>query len=444
MSVPIAYICGQADAIRAKIDAKLIELNVGPDLDESGLEAAQKGTLTRWRNELIKLEQQIITLHAAEEARRQEQKEAELQKRLEMERATLMQFEHKPGLVSGGDKNVAKAEPAGNLKLLKSDMDQQPELTPRLDVAIFVRKMGVVYKSHVEGEPSLLKTFLMMVEQKMHTSYRQTFQARDASVTVDTWAEMRDYLLRTHKSNSTIFQELGQFNELQLEKGEKLTDFGARIETVGAECKIVIAAKFKEMCKREMNVDDLFDMLYSDTFIKSLQSNARYSAYYNDIVRDLDTCYKVSDIAARASTMAKRKVDTETVGSSSTALMASSPGSLESRMESLAKTMESVVSKVFMAKGVKDAQSTNKSADANKQKSSPSWRFLSWDKKVKDPEFIKWSGERDCKFGDKCARDKCTFKHPTSGGGARGGGAQGGNTSSSYYTNLQVDLSNLH
>ena len=397
MSVPIAYICGQADVIRAKIDAKLIEQNVGEDLDESGLEPAQKTTLTRWRNELVKLEQQIITLHAAEEAKRQEQKEAELQKRLEMEKATLMLFEHKPGPVSGGDKNVAKAEPAGNLKLLKSDMDQQPELTPRLDVAIFVRKMGVVYKSHVEGEPSLLKTFLMMVEQKMHTSYRQTFQARDASVTVDTWAAMRDYLLRTHKSNSTIFQELGQFNELQLEKGEKLTDFGARIETVGAECKIVIAAKFKEMCKREMNVDDLFDMLYSDTFIKSLQSNTRYSAYYNDIVRDLDTCYKVSDIAARASTMAKRKVDTESLVSSSTVLMAKSPDSLESRMDSLAKSMKIIEASM--------AQS-----DPGRHE-EPSWRSLPWKKRILDPEFIKWSGERDCKFGNKCADAKCPFKH---------------------------------
>ena len=51
MPLPLLYLCNRVDALEAKIDEKLLELDLGPDDDEGSLAKGQRGALTRWRNE---------------------------------------------------------------------------------------------------------------------------------------------------------------------------------------------------------------------------------------------------------------------------------------------------------------------------------------------------------------------------------------------------------
>ena len=136
--------------------------------------------------------------------------------------------------------------------------------------------------------------------------------------------------------------------------------------------------------------------------------------------------------------MAKRKVDMDPVTShTNTVLIAQKTTSIEERIDALAKTME-----VYMVNGDKHAtprNSQSSTGNSSKQHKS-SWNsYDSWEKKVKNPDFVKWARDRMCRADNDCVRDVCPFKHSTVGGGARTDGVAPGK----YYASNQIDLTNL-
>ena len=151
MPLPLLYLCNRVDTLDAKIDEKLLELDLGPDDDEGSLAKGQRGTLTRWRNEKATLVAEIELRHTAEQAEKKRQHEAEFERRLEMERQALSQCDNKASTVAGGDNNGATSELTGAIKAMNLDVRNQLSFSPTVDVASFTRSMQMAWSTHCKS-----------------------------------------------------------------------------------------------------------------------------------------------------------------------------------------------------------------------------------------------------------------------------------------------------
>ena len=313
------------DDLRARV-AKLHELidNRQDEIDREILEntSGNKAAITRWKNEVKELLPIIRTKcqAAREEALRvaKENRDRKLQAELEAIRSRVT-GESKPD-VSG------QSRLRDHSMNMSRDVLSQPMLDPTIDVAVFCRQMSVVFNTHCTKVPELEADFMRVVEQRLCAQYRRSYQLNTNDKPKETWAEMEQYLLSMHKSSSTIFQELSNVEGLQMGSTELLRDFAARLKTAGGDTAVIVKCKFREMAGRDLNVDDMFELFMSSTLIKQMMSHNVYSSYFDQIVRDLDSVYRVEDVAAKASLLADRQVKSNTaVTSESRVYMASKP-----------------------------------------------------------------------------------------------------------------------
>ena len=363
---------------------------------EVELTAGAKGVITRWKNKLKEFEEELA--------------------KLDEPKPVVPPITTPPPVTD----TQGQSRLRDFLQQMSRDVLAQPVLNPALDVAVFVRRMGVVHHSHCTDHPNLEADFVRMVEQMLCPDYRHSYQANNMKKPIKTWTAMEAYLLATHKSNSTVFQELGQLDKLTLGRDEYLRDFSARVRAVGGDVSVVIKSKFKDMQKRDMNVDDLFEILMSDCMIKQMQAHPVYQTHFDSIVKDLDTTFKVEEVAGKASLYADRQVKPQIpiVSSAPQAYVAMSP--TDDRITQLEKTLKSFAAKL-------DKQNDESSSSSNNQKRP--WKPLR--ELIKDPDFVKNAKTKQCKIEEKhgnCDRTEfvCPFKHSKK--------------SSSFFTQISSDM----
>ena len=395
--------------LQEQIDKRHDEIDRGVLENTSG----NKGAITRWENEIKLLLPIIMTkcTAAKEEARRVAKENSD--RRLEAE----LEVIRNRGTVD------SKPDVSGQSRLrdysmnMSRDILSQPMLDPTIDVAVFCRHMSVVYHTHCTKMPELETDFMRVVEQRLCAQYRRSYQMNTTDKPIETWAEMEKYLLRMHKSSSTIFQELATVEGLHMGATELLRDYAARLKTVGGDTAVIVKAKFLEMNKREPTVDDMFELFMSNTLIKQMMSHSVYSSYFDQIVKDLDTAYRVEDVAAKASLLADRQVKANTtVTSESRVYMASQTPevTLDTIKETVATAMRS------FAAGQKRPSSTSDS-DGKKKKTSKKYKTFR-ERCEKDKEYCDAAKDKPCRNeadNGSCTRGSwCPFKHSQ----ARGGG----------------------
>lgn len=361
------------------------------DKESAALEAnveltnGAKGVVTRWKNSRAALEKQLAELEDAKPV--------------------------VPPAVQPITAPVIDTQGQSRLRDLTQQMSRdvlaQPVLNPALDVAVFVRRMGVVHHSHCTDHPNLEADFVRMVEQMLCPDYRHSYQANNMEKPIKTWTAMEAYLLATHKSNSTVFQELGQLDKLTMGRDEYLRDFSARVRAVGGDVSVVMKSKFKDMQKRDMNVDDLFEILMSDCMIKQMQAHPVYQTHFDSIVKDLDTTFKVEEVAGKASLYADRQVKPHIpiVSTAPQAYAATTPA--DDRIAQLEKTLQSFAAKL-------DNHNSQKPQSGSKKHKRRSHKPLT--ELIKDPEFVKKAKTMPCRREEihgSCDRTDlvCPFKH---------------------------------
>merc|ERR1712035_271451 len=107
--------------------------------------------------------------------------------------------------------------------------------------------MNMVYATHIKVTPSLESDFVTLVEQHIATAYRVQLQKyTDDNGRFEKWTDMRDYLLKSHKSCSTIFQELQRVSTMPMKQNESVREFSARVKQISDDAQTVISAKYKE------------------------------------------------------------------------------------------------------------------------------------------------------------------------------------------------------
>ena len=138
--------------LESKIDAKLDAV----DHDESKL-GTHKASVTRWKNKVIKLDEDIVKY------------ETEIQTLRTTKTETSESTNH---VQSGGGASSLSKE----LKTLQHDFSTHPRFSQKLDVAVFTRHMQVLYDTHVADCKGLESDFCKLVTCHIDTSYRVQLQ----------------------------------------------------------------------------------------------------------------------------------------------------------------------------------------------------------------------------------------------------------------------------
>ena len=379
-----------------KIDSKLDAV----DGDESKL-GTHKASVTRWRNKMDQIQTEIDEFKA------------------EVKKLHDLKAEHdvlQAPAQSGGGKSPLMKE----LKTLQHDFSNHPRFTSKLDVAVFSRHMQVLYDTHVSNCKGLEEDFVKLVECHLDTIYRVQLQRHvELDGRFTSWAEMKTYLVETHRSCSTLFQEMAKFTNIPMRSNESVREYCQRVKTAGEEAETIIRSKLKEELKAEPTARDIFELMQMDAVVRQMQAHPKYRDDYNLIVNQIDSCTTIDMLSQKASKIADRKVQIDELYEPRTYLnsKSQSPGSTSRTTDSIDKAVEKAMSKhlnAFMAQGHTQPpktqppkESSNREKTFKKQKDQKS-KYNPFD----DPEWRKKKANETCnKFAanNSCTRTNCPF-----------------------------------
>ena len=320
------------------------------NVDENGeltLSGTVKGGHTRATNGLATLLALIEKKHAAEEAAK---------------------TDTPPDMPRTGHADVKPRIDTEGIKAIRSDVQNQPELSALLDVAVFTRRITVCWRTHVKTNPALEREFTKAVECKLSPEYRHLYQTWSGKQEpVPTYIQMEAWLLDKFRSKSTIFQELENFLAMGINQGESMRAFAARVKTRGAEAVIVIRSKFKQKHGTELDEESLFELLYAHAFVSTIQADSNYCRFYDRVIGDIDECKTVEDVASKASLNADREA-TGDKGIKSNSALAADNAALVAEVREL-KVAFLAGAKATVAN--KQSQGTNKSRWAEEKNGKP-------------------------------------------------------------------------
>ena len=221
---------------------------------------------------------------------------------------------------------------------------------------------------------------------------------------------MRDYLLKSHKSCSTIFQELQRVSTMPMKQNESVREFSARIKQISDEAQTVITAKYKEETREDLTVSSLFELMACESVLRQMQAHPKLRHDYNTIVNELDGCMTLETLGHKASKIADRQVNIDLTADPRTFLSQNKP--IPDPMAEMCKQMNAQIQKQFalMAKqftpgtGQVDGVKSDMTKEQRKAWNKEKWTNPEWRKKVADNEC------RNFRDKQQCTRKSCPFK----------------------------------
>ena len=373
--------------LKYELDEKIEVKLEAVDQDESKL-GTHKASVTRWRNNITRLDADIVKYEDEIKALRATKTE------------TSESIVH---VQSGGGASTFSKE----LKTLQHDFSTHPRFSQKLDVAVFTRHMQVLYDTHVAVCTGLEQDFVKLVECHIDTSYRVQLQRYvEANSRFATWSELKKYLVETHRSCTTLFQEMAKFSSLPMRSNETVREYCNRVETAADEAQTIIMSKLKEQTNIEPTAQDIFELMKMDAVVRQMQAHHKYREDFNIIVNTIDDCVNLDMLSQKASKVADRKVNTDDMFEPGTYLAGksetkSTPDKLSAMEKQISKMM------ALMAQG-QNQKSQPPEKKVSKEKSDKEWRNRCWD----DPEYRKKHANSPCHAYEKnnsCSRSNCPF-----------------------------------
>ena len=138
----------------AALDKQIEEKECAAIEAEVELTSGAKGVITRWKNKMAELEEQLVKLDETKPAL--------------------------PPQIITTPSSSGQSRRRDAVSLMSRDILDQPELCPKLDVAVFCRRMGAVWNTHCKKSRELEQDFLTIVEQRLCQDYRHSFQTNNS------------------------------------------------------------------------------------------------------------------------------------------------------------------------------------------------------------------------------------------------------------------------
>ena len=186
-----------------------------------------------------------------------------------------------------------------------------PTLEPPLDVSIFIQKLQNCFNLYVKELPILEPYFVKTAKGYVSMDILENINASEDPT--GTFEELQTFLKKHYGSRETPFQLLNSLMEMQMKEGEKLQEFAGRLERKIATVVTQIAAKFKDLESNSdgspMNMSECFNLFGAMLFYDHLRKTRPNC--FNLMVKDVDTCWKPSDLGSMAATLVDRMDITE-------------------------------------------------------------------------------------------------------------------------------------
>ena len=181
-----------------------------------------------------------------------------------------------------------------------------PTLEPPLDVSVFIQRLNNCFNLYVEPFPALEPYFVQQAKGYLSMDILETLNASEEKT--NTFKELQIYLKKHFGSRETPFQILNSLMELDIKDGEKLQEFAGRLERKVAIVATQITAKFKDQesntANTPMTATDCFNLFGSMLFYDHLRK--RQPNCFNLMVKEVDNCWKPSDLGSMAATLVDR------------------------------------------------------------------------------------------------------------------------------------------
>ena len=181
-----------------------------------------------------------------------------------------------------------------------------PTLEPPLDVSIFIQRLQNCYNLFVKPFPALEPYFVQQAKSHVSMDILETINASEEKT--GTFEELQLYLKKNFGSRETPFQLLNSLMDLEIKEGEKLQEFAGRLERKTATVVTQITAKFKNLESNSddspMTASDCFNLFSSMIFYDHLRK--KRPNCFNLMVKDVDNCWKPSDLGSMAATLVDR------------------------------------------------------------------------------------------------------------------------------------------
>ena len=144
--------------------------------------------------------------------------------------------------------------------------------------------------------------FVNAVKRKL--TFPMFTQLEKSGKVIAKWKDLQSYLLTTHGSRISNFQHLNNLWTCEIQEGEKLSDFAARLEDRIHCAACTIQASFKKANNKDMAADDVFSLI--GAMLASLQVRNTYEDAYKSLIKTCDKHWNASSLLADAADYADK------------------------------------------------------------------------------------------------------------------------------------------
>ena len=220
---------------------------------------------------------------------------------------------------------------------------------------------------------SLEAEFVNAVKRKL-TFPMFTQLEKSGNADIKEWEKLRKYLLTTHGSRISNFQHLNKLWTCEIQDGEKLSVFAARLEDkIHAAASTIKASYKKEHNNQEMTADDVFAII--GAMLASLQVRNSYEDAYKSLIKTCDKHWNASSLLADAADYADKM-----------------------------PRDDKNVSSIFHAKAVKPKQNSSGKRVSEKPTKAKKRPSLEEYKMKCSKQICEAYLQNRCKYGEKCFR----------------------------------------
>ena len=255
-----------------------------------------------------KLMDKILTLE--EDAEENEAKIKQVNDKLELYDTELKRRQTLGSVENKGDPNSSStSNKNGILRDMRCQVDQVDKYVPGSDLPKFLATLEVAYKSFVTPDNSLEKDFLKMAISRLDTTFATRILSE--STPIVTFSKFKEYMNENHGSKATVYQLLDKLYDI--EPGTDITGYGVRLENELNDVARSVKQKFKSKKTKDLNVDDLFELIGTQIFIRNLKQGTDITVY-NSIVNSLDECWSISKAITLTKSYTDRAITEDSVG----------------------------------------------------------------------------------------------------------------------------------
>ena len=204
--------------------------------------------------------------------------------------------------------NGSMSNKNGVLRDMRCQVDQVDKYVPGSDLPKFLATLEVAYKSFVTSDNNLEKDFLKMAISRLDTTFATRILSE--ATPIITFSSFKDYMNENHGSKATVYQLLDKLYDI--EPGNDITGYGVRLENELNDVARSVKQKFKTKKTKDLDADDLFQLIGTQIFIRNLKMGTDITVY-NSIVNSLDDCWSISKALTLTKSYTDRAVTEDSV-----------------------------------------------------------------------------------------------------------------------------------